>query len=263
MNTFLQRLETSAHHSKTLLCLGLDPDPDRIALVLGDGGVQSAERYLNQVLDALDIAPAAFKPNLAYFEQYGSAGLAMLERLLPRLAPVPVILDAKRGDIGRSSAAYARALFLAWQGDAATVSPWMGQDSVDPFLEHCPERGVYLLLRTSNPGHQDLQKNTWRQLAQEVKEWAQPGLGAVVGATNAEDLKRATELLPGVPLLIPGVGSQGGTPEEVMEVLKSTSAPWLHRVNVSSAFLFASSGPDFARAAALAARGYAERLAWQ
>lgn len=257
MSGVLSRLSAAAREAGNLLCLGIDPDPARI----GDESVAAAERYVEAVLDRVAIRPAAYKPNLAYFEQYGAAGLAWLERLLVRLRPVPVILDAKRGDIGRSSAAYARALFSTWGGDAATVNPWMGLDSVEPFLAHCPERGVYLLLRTSNPGHADLQQGSWLHLASLMKSWDRPGLGAVVGATDPSDLRRAVEVLPHTPLLIPGVGAQGGEASTVMEILRDTADPSVHRVNVSSGILFASSGPDFATAAAAAAERYAAELA--
>lgn len=252
MRPYPERLDALARARGTLLCIGLDPDPARIE----GTGVKAAESFLNGLLDKLDKAgarPAAFKPNLAYFEQYGSAGLALLERLLDRLRDEIVILDGKRGDIGRSSAAYARALFETWQADAATVSPWMGQDSVEPFLAHCPDRGVYLLLRTSNPGHEDIQRTVWENLAGKIKQWARPGTGAVVGATNPEHLARAVRLLKELPLLIPGVGAQGGTAAEVMRALGEASNAWLHRVNVSSAILYA---PDPVEAA----RRFAEQL---
>ncbi len=209
----------------TLLCLGLDPVPEKVG--------PDPEGFLNQLLEKLEATgrwPGALKPNLAYFEQYGSKGLQMLERLLERWASKSlVILDAKRGDIGPSSKAYARALFDTWGADAVTVSPWMGWDSLEPFLDYCPKKGVYVLLRTSNPGAKDLQDHVWERLAQQMAEHKRPGMGAVVGATRPEDLQTALQLE--IPLLIPGVGTQGG---DIPQNLAS-----VHRVNVSSGILYA------------------------
>ncbi len=249
--TYLEKLA----RAESLLCLGLDPDPARM------GAGETPESFLNRLLEGLEEAgelPSTLKPNLAYFEQYGSRGLGMLERLLERWrSKALIILDAKRGDIGPSSQAYARALFDVWGADAVTVSPWMGRDSLEPFLERCPERGVYVLLRTSNPGAADLQlaQGTWRRLATLLTaDWFRPGLGAVMGATGPEEL---AELVggapPNFPLLIPGVGSQGGDAASVLQAL-GDSAP-IHRVNVSSGILYAPEG------ALEATRRYAASLA--
>ncbi|MCA9796674.1 MAG: orotidine-5'-phosphate decarboxylase [Candidatus Eremiobacteraeota bacterium] len=256
--SYLERLEQSARTSGNLLCLGLDPVPERIEPLGLD-----IETFLGRILERLEAdgcLPSTLKPNLAYFEQFGSKGWAILERLLESWAPKCLIIaDAKRGDIGRSSEAYARAMFEHLGADAVTVSPWMGADSIAPFLDRAPQRGTYLLVRTSNPGHADLQAACWQSLATRVREWK---AGAVVGATSVQDLSRAIELLgPEVPLLIPGVGTQGGEASEVMQALGQE--PWRHRVNVSSAILYAfeqSPGLDFAEAAAQAARHYAAAL---
>lgn len=256
--TFLDRLEGSARATRNLLCLGLDPVPERIEPL----GVD-IETFLERILERLEgdeCLPSTLKPNLAYFEQFGSKGWAILERLLEGWSSKCLIIaDAKRGDIGRSSQAYARAMFDHLGADAVTVSPWMGADSIAPFLERAPERGTYLLVRTSNPGHADLQAATWQSLAARVRDWK---AGAVVGATSVQDLARAVELLgPEVPLLIPGVGTQGGEASAVMQALGPD--PWRHRVNVSSAILYAfEQHPelDFASAASQAAKAYATAL---
>lgn len=271
--SYLERLRSSADRAGHVLCLGLDPDPERVARVLPGAPLRASERYLDELLDGLEtagLAPAAWKPNLAYFEQFGSAGLAWLERLLPRLGLLaPVILDAKRGDIGPSSRAYARALFETWGADAVTVNPWMGWDSVEPFLQF--GGGVYLLLRTSNPGSAELQRagladgrELWQQLLERmIGQRFQPGLGAVVGATQPEALEQLNRLVGDceLPLLIPGVGSQGGQAREVMTRLPGD--PRLHRVNVSSAILYAGEqAPElnYVEAAVAAFRAQAAQL---
>lgn len=245
-----QRLAASAQACGHCLCLGLDPDPSRLPEP-GQNPLDGCRKLVHDLLDELErqnLSPAAFKPNLAYFERFGSKGLAWLEELLPRLrGRAPVILDAKRGDIGPSSQAYAEALFTTWQGDAVTVSPWMGRDSLQPFLDHCPGRGVYVLLHTSNPGAADLQHpalegglSNWKHLQGLLSgPWYRPGLGAVVGATRPEALAQVVEELGELPfpLLIPGVGSQGGEAQTVLKAL-GKSAP-LARVNVSSGILYA------------------------
>lgn len=248
MTDFRQRLIRGAERTGNLLCLGLDPVPERIERVLGEGTVEAAEAYLEGILQYLDQAgqlPSTLKPNAAYFEQYGSQGWALLEKLMARWSSrCFIILDAKRGDIGRSSEAYARSAFEHLKADAVTVSPWMGKDSVEPFLARGPAQGSYLLLRTSNPGHQDLQRESWEKLASQIVTWG-PGCGVVVGATAPEDLGRALKLLPTTPLLIPGVGTQGGDGERVLELLRSQDEARVHRVNVSSGILFAGEAePD-------------------
>ncbi len=255
--SFVERLEEGARSCGNLLCLGLAPVPERI----GHPGPEAMEEFLEELLQELlsqKVLPSPLKPNLAYFEQYGWAGLKVLESLLARWRRhCFIILDAKRGDIGRSSTAYARALFETWQGDAATVSPWMGRDSVQPFLEHAPKKGVYLLLRTSNPGHADLQKSLWQELARRLPEWGP--VGAVVGATSVEDLRQALALTGNLPFLIPGVGTQGGDAAEVVAALCDSGSPHRHRVNVTSAILFPNGRRDL-KASVGAAGHYVEAL---
>ena len=263
MSDFRQRLIDGAHRVGNLLCLGLDPVPERIEKIVGSGDVEAAEVFLNNVLNDMlgaGVLPSTLKPNSAYFEQFGSRGWAALERLIERWSEhCFMILDAKRGDIGRSSEAYARAAFEHLKADAVTVSPWMGRDSVEPFLSRGPTRGSYLLLRTSNPGHADLQKECWQALAEQIATW---GLcGVVVGATGPQDLQRALELLPEAPFLIPGVGTQGGDGEAVMSHLRSQVEPGIHRVNVSSGILFAcesASHLDYREASLEAAKRFAK-----
>lgn len=262
--TFLDKLKSGAETAGHILCLGLDPVPERVAQAVGSGEVSAAEEFLESILQALlgnGLMPSALKPNLAYFEQYGPDGLALLQRLIERWSPHSLIIcDAKRGDIGRSSLAYARTFFDYYKADAITVSPWMGKDSLQPFLDYGPAHGTYALLRTSNPGHQDLQAGLWEQFAGDFAQWGDAYLGAVVGATSVEDLRRALQLLGRRPLLIPGVGTQGGSAEEVMTVLGEAGEPWLHRVNVSSGVLYAQPNRDYLEGALEATERFSEQL---
>ena len=243
--SYLNRLE----ETDDLLCLGLDPVPARMPS--GFEGVEGAERFLHTLLEAAESAgllPGTLKPNLAYFEQYGWRGWRLLESLVARWKErCLIILDAKRGDIGRSSEAYAKTVFETLSGDSVTLHPWMGPDSVEPFLKLAPERGAYLLLRTSNPGGDVLQAGAWKALLDSVDEWDPAGtMGLVVGATKPDELSWVLERNKrGRPLLIPGVGAQGATAPEVMSALKSHPHAGRHRVNVSSAILYAHEQGSF------------------
>ncbi len=235
---FHDRLRDSARRAGHILCLGIDPDLERLKL--------SLDQFSELVDDLLKaVQPAAIKPNAAYFEALGSPGWIWLERLVQRWrGSCPIILDVKRGDIGPSSRAYARSAFEHLQVDAVTVNPWMGRDSLAPFADYAPQHGFYTLVRTSNPGHADLQKlsvegqELWRKLLQDLPSWF-AGAGAVVGATSLSDLTWTCQnLAPNMPLLIPGVGSQGGEADQVLAQLRSTEVE-LNRVNVSSKIMFA------------------------
>ena len=254
--TFVERLEGRAREVGHILCLGIDPDFERLPL-----GLEGWEQFIGALVER--VQPAALKPNAAYFEALGSVGWAWLERLMGKVrGRVPVILDGKRGDIGPSSAAYARGAFETMGADALTVNPWMGRDSLEPFMRYAPEKGLYVLVRTSNPGHATFQglrleggQPLWQRVYQQVQDW---GTGAVVGATNLEDLAWCQGQ---VPLLIPGVGTQGGEAPAVMRALGER--PARHRVNVSSKIVFAcEEGPerDPLEAAVAAFERYADEL---
>jgi orotidine 5'-phosphate decarboxylase subfamily 2 len=215
--TFAQRLRSAIDAVGSLLCVGLDPDitehPDAAA----------AERFCQRMLDETLVYACAVKPNLAFFEQHGSAGWAILERLRARVpADRILILDGKRGDIGSTAKAYVRALFDVLGADAVTVNPLMGRDAVAPFLER-EGRGVFLVTRSSNPGAADLFEqpvgSTGGALYQRIVElglaWDPGGaVGYVVGATAPEAIARVRSAAPAAPILAPGVGSQGGALED-------------------------------------------------
>ncbi len=223
-----------AEQVKTILCFGIDPVMEKIP----PGEVVS---YFAEITDTLldEKQIAAIKPNYAYFAQYGFDGLHALKTICDRYKnKVPIILDGKRGDIGKSSDAYARELYGFWKADAVTVSPYMGSDSVKPFLRD--GKLVYMLCRTSNAGASDFQelkvgkKFLYELVAAKALEW---NTGLVVGATS-DSIKRIVKITKNKsPLLIPGVGSQGGDLEMVLEAIKSNLA--IHRINASSSIAYA------------------------
>jgi orotidine 5'-phosphate decarboxylase subfamily 2 len=214
--TFVERLDASVEHSGSLLCIGLDPN--------GMSSAAAAERACVEILEAALDSACAVKANLAFFEQFGSAGYAVLERLRGRI-PVErvLILDGKRGDIASTCEAYARALFDVLGADAVTVNPLLGSDTLAPFLAR-PDRGVFLVTRSSNPGAADLldaKLNGGEALCARIVAMglaADPGgaVGFVVGATAAAAIAAVRSAAPDAPLLVPGVGAQGGSLEEAV-----------------------------------------------
>lgn len=210
--TFADRVDGVIAATGSLLCLGLDPD--------GAGDAADAERRCISLLDATLEYVCAVKPNLAFFEQHGSAGYAILERLRARVPTDRLlILDAKRGDIGNTASAYARALFDVLGADAVTVNPLLGRDSVTPFLDR-PGRGIFVLTRTSNPGAADFLDRSaaaggtllYQRIVDEAQLWDPLGgtIGFVVGATAPEAVAEVRRRAPHAALLLPGVGAQRG-----------------------------------------------------
>jgi len=229
--TYLERLAARTAATGTVLCLGLDPDPAALPPGFGPdiGGVEAFARLL---LEAAAPLAAAVKPNLAFFEAFGSAGLAALERLLASLdEDIIVVADAKRGDIGTTSERHAAALFDRLGADAVTVSPYLGEAAIAPLLER-PDRFAYILCRTSNEGAGELQdlpvdgEALWARVARRASEWGPGGtVGLVVGATAPAELAAIREIAPGLAMLIPGVGAQGGSLEAALEAGPATAPP--------------------------------------
>jgi orotidine 5'-phosphate decarboxylase subfamily 2 len=214
--TFAARLDACVDATGSLLCTGLDPD--------GVATAAEAERQCLDIVEATIDHVSAFKPNLAFFEQFGSAGYAVLERLRAHIPNDRVlILDAKRGDMANTAAAYARALFDVLGADCVTVNPLLGGDSLQPFLDH-HGRGILLLARTSNPGAADLldaRLETGVPVSLRIVELGlriDPGgaVGFVVGATAPDAVAAVRRAAPSVPLLLPGVGAQGGSLEDAV-----------------------------------------------
>ena len=214
--TFAARLDACVEASGSLLCAGLDPD--------GFSTAADAERYCLNVVEATIEHVCAFKPNLAFFEQHGSAGYAVLERLRAHVpADRILILDAKRGDIGNTAAAYARALFDVLGADVVTVNPLLGGDSIRPFLER-DGRGVFIVARSSNPGAADLLDArleggvpvSMRIVQMGMRLDPAGAIGFVVGATAPDAVATIRGAAPTAPLLLPGVGAQGGSLEDAV-----------------------------------------------
>jgi orotidine 5'-phosphate decarboxylase subfamily 2 len=214
---FTDLLDRAVDKNKSLLCVGLDVDLKRIPqkLLASEDPIFLFNR---QIIDETKKFVCAYKPNIAFYEMYGLYGLSALVKTINHIHETTdalVILDAKRGDVGHSSGAYAKSIFSAFKADATTVSPYMGHDSVKPFLDY-HEKGTFVLCLTSNTGFRDFQiKGTdeplYKSVAKHVKEWNHYGnCGLVVGATKPEELKEVRELVGDLPLLIPGVGAQGG-----------------------------------------------------
>ena len=252
--SYLNDLRERAKAVKSIVCMGMDPIVEKIP-IKGEPRQIIEEFYLDilKEMNQRDSYPAVIKPNIAYFEQYGFDGLNALKTIITQYksSGIPVLLDAKRGDIGKTSTAYAKSVFEFWNSDAVTIAPYMGCDSVEPFIEWCEEgKGVYILCRTSNKGAVDLQDlkvdgvPVYMKLAESILQWHKPGVGAVVGATYLEELEEISRFFVGaekeIPLLIPGVGSQGASAGEVVEVLNKTDNDILiHRINSSSGINYA------------------------
>jgi len=262
--TFLDQLRAAERHNGSMLCVGLDPEPARFPGALR-GDASRIFDFCTAIVEATADLVIAFKPQIAYFAAHRAED--QLERLMAHMrlaAPgVPVILDAKRGDIGSTAAQYAVEAFERYGADAVTLSPFMGFDSVEPYLKY-HGKGAFLLCRTSNPGGDDLQSQRLSSVAGEPLlyehvarlaqgPWNVNGqLGLVVGATYPAEIERVRAIAPTLPLLIPGVGAQGGDAVATVKAgwrgnANTTVAPII--VNSSRAILYASAGEDFAAAA--------------
>ena len=257
MTTFFEALARRSAELDSLVCVGLDPD-------FGRHAVAGVSGYLRGIIEETLPYAACYKPNIAFFEQWGVAGLRQLEATLRAIPDgVPIIGDVKRGDMGNTSEAYARAMFREWGFDAVTLAGYQGLDSVSPFLAY-EGKGVYVLCRTSNPSSaefQALELANGRRLFEEVavvaSAWS-PSVGLVVGATAPEELRRVRELVPETPLLIPGVGAQGGTAQDV--VAAAGYVPGKMVVNSSRAILYAGGGTGQRGAAGVAAQELRDQL---
>jgi orotidine-5'-phosphate decarboxylase len=258
---FTAQLAARWQEADSLLCVGLDPDLSRFPPHLA-GRKDAITEFCCAIIDATAPYVCAFKPQIAYFASARAEAQleAVLAHIRARHPGVAVILDAKRGDIGSTAEHYAREAFERYGADAVTLSPLMGLDSLMPFLDY-PGRGAFLLCRTSNPGGNDLQmldvggQRLYERIAQlAAGPWNRNGqLGLVVGATYPEELARVRSLAPALPLLVPGIGAQGGDVAATVTAGATRGGLGLV-INSSRAILYAGSGEDYAAAAASAAR---------
>ncbi|MDR3183532.1 MAG: orotidine-5'-phosphate decarboxylase [Planctomycetaceae bacterium] len=252
--TFSQRLTRSVRDKGNAVLVGLDPRYESLPDAVKTGSVaESFERFCTEIIDIVAPLVPAVKPQAAFFEQYGPAAMSALERIIryARSKGLLVIFDGKRNDIGSTAEAYAAGILgkdSAWGADALTVSPYLGSDSIDPFVKVCVERaaGIFVLVKTSNPGGgmlQDLQCGTqplYRHVAEYVERLAQQtdgSVGAVVGATWSQQLTELRSVMPTAWFLVPGYGSQGGTAKDVQGAFRSDGLGAI--VNNSRGIIFA------------------------
>lgn len=265
--TFTQRLDSACEASRSLVCVGLDPDPSMMP-------VKEVAAFNRAIVDATYDLVCAYKPNLAFYEALGLDGWNALESTVKHIrdvAPGVILLgDAKRGDIGNTATAYARGMFQYWGFDAVTINAYCGRDGVEPFLEYS-DRGVFVLCRSSNPGAVDLQdllvssgvdsaRPLYQQVALQVGAWNRHGnAGLVLGATYPEQIKEVRALCPDMPFLIPGIGSQEGALEQAV---RNGIAAQGRRIliNSSRGIIYASRGDDFAESARKATAGLQDAI---
>jgi orotidine-5'-phosphate decarboxylase len=262
---YLEKLRRAQESNRSWLCLGLDPQPELLPV----DALKWDEPLLpfnRAIIDATADLVCAYKPNLGFYLQWGAAGVIALERTIAYIPDhIPVILDAKIGDIGHTQAAWGRGLFDVWNVDAVTVNPYVGAEAVRPLLAGWPDKAVYVLARTSNPGAQRFQGNLsdGGGLAADVlraaSEWATTGdghCGFVVGATYPAELAAARALAPTASFLIPGIGAQGGDLTAAVahgQTVGQAPDAVGPVINAGRSVLYASAGVDFAQAARAAA----------
>ncbi len=262
-------LKQSAKRFGSIVCLGLDPVVESIPIENEAAGKKIVIFY-ERILEAIQrnkVYCSAVKPNYAFYAQYGIEGIQALVRVISlyKEQGFPIILDVKRGDIGTTAEAYAREAFSFFNADAVTLSPYLGYDSIAPFVKAYPGKGIYVLNKTSNKSSGEIQdvkvgnERMFLHVSRKIVEWHSEGMGAVVGATYPEELGEILGVFNDsgkeIPLLIPGVGKQGGDVAEVVRMLKASTSASIHRINSSSAINYAYRdypGMDYAEAAAMA-----------
>jgi orotidine-5'-phosphate decarboxylase len=253
MVSFIGKLTKAAHKNKSLLCIGLDPDPERMP-----DGVSVLE-FNKAIIEVTSDLVCAYKLNFAFYEALAEEGLEALKRTVNYIPDdIPTIGDAKRGDIGNTAKAYARAIFTNLNFDATTVNPYLGFDSIEPFIQY-QDRGVFILCRTSNAGANDFQglsaeldggnRPLFEVVALKASQWNIHGnIGLVVGATYPNELKTIRQNYPDMPLLIPGIGAQGG--DLALTVRYGVNSKGEKAIiNSSRQIIYASPGKDFAQTA--------------
>jgi orotidine-5'-phosphate decarboxylase len=290
---FIDKLLAAAQANKSWLCVGLDPDPAKIPAEFGSG-VEGMKKFCGTVIDATCDLVCAYKPNSAFFEAFGPSGWkALIETVAAVPENIPVILDCKRGDIGNTARMYARSAFEVIGADAVTLNPYLGKDSIDPFLQY-RDMGVFILCLTSNPSAAQLQrkivmledppsgqhlspqskaktfaeffsvstKELYLYIAELAKQWNDnDNIGLVVGATSPQELGMVRKLVgEEIPILVPGVGAQGGDLEKALKA-GSNLAGNLAIINISRGIIYSDTLGNFRDSVREAARSYRERMA--
>ncbi len=267
MSEFVKRLYSASRGSESLVCVGLDPDPQLMP-------VSDVFKFNRAIVDATRDVVCAYKPNFPFYEALGLPGLRALERTVEHIrkaAPDALLIaDCKRGDIGSTNMMYARALFDTWGFDAATVNAWGGSDSMEPYLEY-KDRGVIVWCRSSNPGAAEFQDipveyegervPLYEWMAVKLSEWNEAGnVGVVAGATHPDELGKVRGRCPGMPMLVPGIGAQGGDLESSLVHGLDSDVPNLV-ISSSRGIIYASRDPEtFAQAARRAALGLRDSI---
>ncbi len=261
---FIEKLTGAAGKNDSLLCIGLDPDPELMPDKLG------IFEFNRAIIDATCDLVCAYKLNFAFYEVFGGEGFDILKRTVDYIPnEIPVIGDAKRGDIGNTARTYAKAIFSNLNFDATTVNPYLGFDSIEPFIQY-RDRGVFILCRTSNPGSADFQSLNcktdkqslplFEMVAAKASQWNSYGnIGLVVGATHPQELKLIRQSHPDMPLLIPGIGAQGGDLEKAIAYGVNANG---EKAIISSSrqIIYASRDKDFAAAARESATELRDRI---
>jgi orotidine-5'-phosphate decarboxylase len=250
----LRDLQKMQNKNNSLICLGLDLDQRRMPADFGKT-IKNMFDFACRIIDASSDLVCAYKPNLAFYESLGAEGLSLLKHIVVRIPnEIPIILDAKRGDIGHTAAHYAEALFGQFKANWVTVNPYLGYDSLRPFLEY-KDRGIFVVCLTSNTGAKDFQqllvdgKPLYQIVAEKVAYWNKDqNCGLVVGATVPDQLQEIRDLAGDMPLLIPGVGAQGGSLEQAA-LYGTKNFQKAAVINVSRSVLYASKESDFAQRA--------------
>ncbi len=266
MLSFREKLAALSQKNNSRVCMGLDIEFEKLPK-----SVQSKNdpvfSFAKQIIDETHTLVCAYKPNSAFFEAHGEKGMRTLRKIIEYIPnEIPIILDAKRGDIGNTARLYAKAVFDDMGADAVTLHPYMGIDSIEPFLNYS-NKGIFVLGLTSNPGAKDFQYlqidgiPLYQKVAEKVAEWDSRyyNLGLVVGATRPESFDIIRKILPTQPLLIPGIGAQGGDIRAVVQATCAIPAA-LTLINASRSILYASVNEDFAVAAARAATALRDEI---
>ena len=260
MDSFNSRLVNAVNNKKSHLCIGLDINPEGINNQ--NARIDDLKFHTQKIISATQDLAVAFKPNLGFYERWGSEGFKWLEETMNSFEDDTLVIgDAKRGDIGNTATQYAKSLFEHFGFDAVTLRPYMGLDSIAPFISD-PKKGVFILCKTSNPSASDFQnllqndKKVFELVAEKCFTWNEKeNIGLVVGATVPEEIISVRKYAPGLPLLIPGVGAQGGSLEKSM---KYGNKDGISIINVSRSIIFSSDLSE--KSIRISAKGYVDKM---